>query len=62
MNLKPTSGFTLPFLFGTALGMVGGAVIGMFVAQYVFRLFSALVARAQSDDADDRLRLDLLLQ
>jgi hypothetical protein len=62
MNQRSGSGFVLPFLFGAALGVVGGAVLGIFIAQKMFRLFEYVVTRVQGDDSTEGIRLDLLLQ
>jgi uncharacterized membrane protein len=62
MNQRSRSGFALPFLFGTALGLVGGAVLGIFIAQRMFRLFEHVVTRVYREDSSEGIRLDLLLQ
>ena len=60
-----TSGSTLPFLLGTAVGVSAGVVAGALCARYGLQLVSATVGvfdRRTDRHDGERPRFDLLLQ
>ena len=56
------SGFTFPFLLGTSIGIVSGALVGVLLARRVIALTQRMVERATGSEEGEGPRLDLLLQ
>jgi tetrahydromethanopterin S-methyltransferase subunit C len=56
------SGFTLPFLLGTTIGVISGTVVGVLVARRVISLTQRIVEKATGSEQGEGPRLDLLLQ
>lgn len=56
------SGFTLPFLLGTLVGILSGTVIGMVVSRRAISLAQRFIEKASGADEGEGPRLDLLLQ
>ena len=54
----------VPFLLGTAVGGLAGAVVGTLLSGHAAHLFSALIEVVERRDAEDRARpkFELLLQ
>jgi tetrahydromethanopterin S-methyltransferase subunit C len=57
-----SSGFTLPFVLGTVIGIVSGTLVGVLLARQVISLSQRLVEKATGSEQGDGPRLDLLLQ
>lgn len=57
-----SSGFTLPFLIGTAFGVVSGTLVGVLVARHVIGFSQRIVEKATGSEKGEGPRLDLLLQ
>lgn len=62
IQAQRASGFTLPFLLGTVLGVLSGAVIGMLVSRPAIQFAQRLIEKATGANEGEGPRLDLLLQ
>jgi tetrahydromethanopterin S-methyltransferase subunit C len=57
-----SSGFTIPFLLGTFIGIISGTLVGVLVAKRVIALTERIVEKATGVEKGEGPRLDLLLQ
>lgn len=55
-------GTVIPFLLGTAVGGVAGAVVGSLLGDHVVHLVSGMVGVVDRRSGDEEPRFDLLLQ
>lgn len=62
IQAQRASGFTLPFVLGTLVGILSGAVIGMVVSRPAISLVQRVIEKATGADEGEGPRLDLLLQ
>lgn len=56
------SGFTLPFLLGTLVGVLSGTLVGVLVARPVTSIVQRAFERLTGAEEGEGPRLDLLLQ
>lgn len=62
IQAQRASGFTLPFLLGTLVGVLSGTLVGVLFARPVISLFQRAFEKATGADEGEGPRLDLLLQ
>jgi hypothetical protein len=57
-----SSGFTLPFLLGTFIGVVSGTLVGVLLARRAIALGQRVVEKMTGSEEGEGPRFDLLLQ
>jgi tetrahydromethanopterin S-methyltransferase subunit C len=62
IQVDRNSGFTLPFLLGTVVGVISGTLVGVLVARRVIGLSQRIIEKATGSEQGEGPRLDLLLQ